>query len=154
MALLVEGRKLFFCAETPSDNFRWYLYLVCKNAELTYLRKLKHTNQRADNLLLQFLEQPMVTHLRLEKNTLTIDTIVSLTPPIRAHDTLRALHLRYAKLDDLCVNTLAEAIRINHSLEVVDLEGNAIREDGARALASIFLQNSHLRELLLTVVLG
>merc|ERR1712137_533302 len=69
MALLVEGRKLFFCAETPSDNFRWYLYLVCKNAELTYLRKLKHTNQRADNLLLQFLEQPMVTHLRLEKST-------------------------------------------------------------------------------------
>jgi Leucine-rich repeat (LRR) protein len=149
MALLVEGRKLFFCAESPADNVRWYLYLVCKNSELTYLRKLKHTDQRSDNRLLLFMEQPMVSSLCLDNVTLSVDTVVSLSGPIRAHDSLRLLSLRYSKLNDLGLSTLTASLKSNTSIETLDLQGNNLTVDSAKSLASVLASNSTLKYLLL-----
>lgn len=147
MALLVEGRKLFFCSEEPEENLRWYLYLVCKNSELSYLRKLKHLNQRADNRLLHFLEQPMTRSLYLCNNTLSIDSIVGLTSPVRVHDTLHQLSLKFSRLNDLAISTLCEALKFNKSIEILDLEGNAITSDGARALSLVLDSNTPLKTL-------
>ena len=149
MALLVEGRKLLFCADAPEENLRWYLYLMCKNSELSYLRKLKHTNQRADNRLLHFLEQPMTRELRLSNNTLSIDSVVALTGPVRIHDTLSHLSLRYAKLNDLAISTLCEAAKFNKSIETLDLEGNNITADGARAISLVLDADTPLKTLIL-----
>lgn len=41
MALLVEGRKFLFHADTSAENQRWYLLLVSKNAELQLKKKMK-----------------------------------------------------------------------------------------------------------------
>lgn len=149
MALLVEGRKLFFCSEIPEENLRWYLYLVCKNAELSYLRKLKHTNQRADNRLLYFLEQPMTSELRLNNNIISIDSVVALTSPVRIHDTLTYLSLRYCGLNDLSISTLCESFKFNKSIETIDLEGNSITSEGAHALALVIDANTPLKSLTL-----
>ena len=69
MALIVEGRKLMFHAETPEENEFWYLRLVAKQvvsricgslkvrhrimncpfqAELSYLRKVRMTDPNAE----------------------------------------------------------------------------------------------------------
>ena len=149
MALLVEGRKLLFCGETAEENRKWYLYLVCKNAELSYLRKLKHTNQLADNTLLSFLEQPRSREIKLDNNTLSIDSIVALTGPIRSHDMLTHISLRYANLNDLAISTLCEAIKVSNAIERLDLEGNQITSDGAKSIASVLSSISSLKILIL-----
>jgi len=149
MALLVEGRKLLFYAETTEDNNRWYMYLVCKNAELSYLRKSKHTAQPVNNCLLIFLEQPMVSEVHLDNSGLSIDSIVALASTVRIHSTLTTLTLRYANLDDLAVSTLCEALKVNKSVETLDLEGNSISPDGAKAIGLMLNTNKSLKHLIL-----
>lgn len=147
MALLVEGRKLFFYCDSGLENRKWYLYLVCKNAELTYLRKMKLTGQEADNALVRFFETPMVEALNMNRTKLSIDSVVALSAPLRVHDSLVSMSLQYASLDDLAVSSLCNAIKMSVSMEEIDLEGNSITAEGAESLAAVLASNPMIKKL-------
>ena len=147
MALLVEGRKLLFAAETSEENNRWYLYLLCKNSELTYLRKLQVTKGIPAPGVLRFLRQPLITKLNLDNVPLPLDALVALSAPLRIHECVVHLSLRYAELDDLSLHTICESLKTNSAIEVLDLEGNQITADGMKKLAVVLEKNPKLKSI-------
>jgi hypothetical protein len=164
MALLVEGRKFLFHADTSSENQRWYLFLVSKNAELSLKKKMKLQSmcrvesellERAlvltdgvgccaliaidrtpDAGLMSFLSNPLCASLVVNSD-ISLEGVSACSQVIKIHETLSEVVIRFANLGDLGCCTLCTALKYSISVTRVDLQGNNIRANGAQGMSQV-----------------
>eukprot|EP01094_Clydonella_sp_ATCC50884_P019056 TRINITY_DN3643_c0_g1_i3.p1 TRINITY_DN3643_c0_g1~~TRINITY_DN3643_c0_g1_i3.p1 ORF type:complete len:525 (-),score=166.55 TRINITY_DN3643_c0_g1_i3:1269-2738(-) len=145
MALVVEGRKFLFHADTQKENQHWYKILVCKHEELKYVGA-RTAQEVMDDPVVQFLVAPSAT-LRLCHRDIPARGFIALANVIRAVDALHHVCLRYSSVDDLSCCQLAAGLRQHYGVKTLDLRGNDISPVGAQALGEMIRKNRVLRHL-------
>eukprot|EP01090_Pellita_catalonica_P011783 TRINITY_DN2409_c0_g1_i1.p1 TRINITY_DN2409_c0_g1~~TRINITY_DN2409_c0_g1_i1.p1 ORF type:complete len:623 (-),score=121.70 TRINITY_DN2409_c0_g1_i1:67-1935(-) len=147
-ALLVEGRKLLFYAETDKHNISWYIRFVSKNAELAYIRKVTLSSQQPVMKLIYFLHHPFVKVLDLSNLGLfSLEAMGALSQVIRKHPALESLLLSGDDIKDLALVSLCEALESNERITHLDLSFNCITSDGAKSLAKCLKTNKCITSL-------
>lgn len=156
MAILVEGRKLLFTAETQEENKMWFLRLLCKNAELTYLRKMQVTNSLPNSTILQFLRNPLVFDLRFDPSNCPppsgfgIEDTVALTTPLRCHELMAHVSLDFVSLANISAQTICTALKNSPSIKSLSMQGNNLSAQCATDIADFIANNRSIEELILS----
>lgn len=151
LALINDGRTLYFHAEDPREDTSWFLAISCMQQQLTYSRKMAEQRREPDPTVRDFFDRPMRFKLSLDGRTpsLPLEALEALDASIRYHSVLHVLSLRRSGLTDAHLAVLGEALAVNKSIGVLHLSDNVIGDEGFAQLARALSRNRNVTELYL-----